>query len=216
VGVSVHGHRGARARMPENSLAGFEYAIGCGVDALEMDLVVAGDDLVVISHDPIAERGSAPTLDEVFGLRGRGSFQYDLEIKTWDGPPACPPPQRYARMVLDKIRAYEMESRVIVMSFDFKVLEAMRRAAPEIRLCALTEDDPREFREIAEEAARAEIVAPHFSLVTPANVAAAHLAGLTVLVWTVNSPAEWDNLVAAQVDGIITDDPAALISHLRT
>lgn len=194
-------------------MAAFEYAIGCGVDALEMDLVVTRDKLIVISHDPIAERGGAPTLDEVFGLRNWGPFQYDLEIKTWA---AGPPPEPYAGLVLAKIRAYQMENRVIVMSFDFRVLEAMRRAAPEIRLCALTEGDPREFPEIAGEAARAEIVAPHFSLVTPAKVAAAHAAGLQVLAWTANTPGEWDYLIAADVDGIITDDPEALISYLRT
>ena len=48
----MHGHRGARARRPENTLAAFEYAIGVGVDAIEMDLAVTKDDVLVVSHDP--------------------------------------------------------------------------------------------------------------------------------------------------------------------
>jgi glycerophosphoryl diester phosphodiesterase len=201
--------------MPENTLAAFEYAIRCGADALEMDLVTTGSREVVISHDPVPERGIAPTLQDVLALSSLGAFQYDLEIKTWEGPPACPSPEEFARLVLSKIRAYHLENRVVVMSFDFEVLGAVRRAAPAIRLSALTEADARDFREIACQAASAEIVAPHFSLVTPAKVASAHAAGIQVLPWTANSPDEWNRLIAAHVDGIITDDPAALIAYLR-
>ena len=50
--ILVHGHRGARARRPENTLAGFRYAIEAGVDALELDLAVTRDDVVVVCHDP--------------------------------------------------------------------------------------------------------------------------------------------------------------------
>ena len=32
--LEVHGHRGARARFPENSLPAFEHALAVGVDAL--------------------------------------------------------------------------------------------------------------------------------------------------------------------------------------
>ncbi|MBW2732429.1 MAG: glycerophosphodiester phosphodiesterase [Deltaproteobacteria bacterium] len=47
----IHGHRGARARLPENTLAGFSYAIGAGADVLEMDLQVTRDDVLVVIHD---------------------------------------------------------------------------------------------------------------------------------------------------------------------
>src|SRR5689334_6340471 len=51
--ILVHGHRGARARRPENTLPAFEYAIQQGVDALEMDMAVTKDNIIVVSHDPI-------------------------------------------------------------------------------------------------------------------------------------------------------------------
>src|SRR5688572_16254359 len=50
--VLVHGHRGARAVLPENTLPAFEYAIQIGVDALELDLAVTKDNVLVVSHDP--------------------------------------------------------------------------------------------------------------------------------------------------------------------
>src|ERR1035437_9562456 len=51
--ILVHGHRGARARMPENTIPAFDYAIRAGVDALEMDMAVTKDGVIVISHDPL-------------------------------------------------------------------------------------------------------------------------------------------------------------------
>ncbi|MEZ4814762.1 MAG: glycerophosphodiester phosphodiesterase family protein [Bdellovibrionota bacterium] len=47
----VHGHRGARARRPENTLQAFQFAIESGVTALEMDLGVTKDGELVLNHD---------------------------------------------------------------------------------------------------------------------------------------------------------------------
>jgi glycerophosphoryl diester phosphodiesterase len=103
---------------------------------------------------------------------------------------------------------------VILQSFDFRTLHAMKKLAPEIRLSALYEKGPDSFVEIARRAG-AQIVSPEASLVTPKQVEAAHAAGLQVVPWTANTPAEWDALIAARVDAIISDDPAALIAYLK-
>jgi glycerophosphoryl diester phosphodiesterase len=255
--ILVHGHRGARARFPENTLPAFEYALQQGVDALEMDMAVTKDNVIVISHDPILEtpvctgpRNGAvihtltlaevrqwdcgavqnpnfatqkpipgthmPTLDDVFRLAYRGSFDYNIETKSFpEHPEYTPSPEEFSRMVLDKIREYKLEKRVILQSFDFRTLVAMRKLAPEIRLSALTETDTRSFTAITKEAGHAEIVSPYYKLVTPEKVAEAHTAGIQVVPWTVNNPADWDRLIEAKVDAIISDDPAALIAHLK-
>lgn len=49
--IEVQGHRGARALRPENTLPAFEYALAQGVDVLELDLQVTGDDVLVVMHD---------------------------------------------------------------------------------------------------------------------------------------------------------------------
>src|SRR5580700_1833527 len=255
--ILVHGHRGARARRPENTLPAFEYAIAQGVDALEMDMAVTKDSVIVISHDPILEppvctgpQKSAvirqltlaevrrwdcgalqnprfpaqqtvpgtrmPTLDDVFRLAPRGAFDYNIETKSFpDKPEFTPPPEEFARLVLQKIRQYKLEQRTILQSFDFRTLVAMRKLAPEIRLSALVENDARDFVAIAAEAGDAEIVAPDFHLVTPQKVEEAHQAGVQVVPWTANAPADWDMLIQAKVDAIISDDPGALIAYLK-
>ena len=43
----------------------------------------------------------------------------------------------------------------------------------------------------------------------------AQAAGIKVAPWTINTAKEWDAAIAAGVDAIITDYPAALVEHLR-
>src|SRR5216683_1856847 len=138
--ILVHGHRGARAMRPENTIPAFEYAIKAGVDALEMDMAVTKDNVIVISHDPILHgpvctgpRQSAviheltlaevrqwdcgavrnphfskqqaipgtkmPTLDEVLSLSTQGSFEYNIETKSFpDKPQYTPAPEEFVRL----------------------------------------------------------------------------------------------------------------------
>lgn len=255
--ILVHGHRGARAMRPENTLAAFEYAIAAGADVLELDVAVTRDNVPVVSHDPrmnpqicrgpegtriiremtLAELrrwdcgglrnpgfplqqpvagARVPTLDEVLSLAGKGNgFGFNIETKIFPAEPALtPPPEEFARMVADAVRRHRLEERAIVQSFDFRTLQALKKIAPELKLAALYGKGGRSFVDVAREAG-AQIVSPEFHLVTAAKVEEAHRAGLQVVPWTANSVEDWDRLIAAGVDAIITDDPAALIAHLK-
>jgi glycerophosphoryl diester phosphodiesterase len=156
-----------------------------------------------------------PTLDEVFALAPKGSFEFNIEIKSFPNrPELTPPPAEFARLVLEAIRRYHLEDRVIVQSFDFRTLHAMKKLAPEIRMSALYLGMQRDLVALARRGGT-RIVSPNFRLVSRANVKAAHEAGLQVIVWTANRPSDWDRLRAAGVDAIITDDPAALLAWLN-
>ena len=255
--ITVQGHRGARAVRPENTLTAFEYAISIGVDVLELDLGVTKDNVVVVSHDQLINRGickgpegesairkltlaqvrrfdcgstrnpefprqqlapgsKIPTLDEVLALAPRGAFLYNIETKSDENrPELSPPPDEFARLVVEAVRRRKLERRVIIQSFDWRTLKAVKKIAPEIRLSALFASFPRSFVEIAKEAGGVHIVSPHYLLVTEGKVREAHDAGLEVVPWTPNSPGQWDRLIEDRVDSVITDDPAALIGHLK-
>jgi glycerophosphoryl diester phosphodiesterase len=261
--VLVHGHRGARAVRPENTLPAFEYAITAGVDVLELDMAVTKDDVVVVSHDPLLTSAlctgpklpavihqltldelkqydcgavknrkypkqqpvpgtRVPTLDEVFALAPRGTFDFNIETKIFkDHPEYTPAPERFVELVVEQVRKHKLESRVIVQSFDFRTLHALKRLAPEIRRSALYPPNFRaavrgkDFVSIAREA-DATIVSPDYRLVTKRKVDAAHEAGLEVVPWTANTPRHWQKLIDAGVDAIISDDPAELIAYLKT
>lgn len=243
--------------FPENTLPAFEYAIAAGVDALEMDVAVTRDDVVVVSHDPKLNRviwrspdrrsrvireltlaevrrwdfgtrrhprfprqtpvpgARIPTLEEVLALAGRGDFLFNIEVKSYPRrPKLAPPPERFAELIWQVVRRHRLEKRVMVQSFDFRILPAMRRLAPAVRLAALYAGRPRSFAAIARQAG-VDMVAAHRALVSPKRVQAAHAAGLQVVAWTANSRREWKRLAAAQVDAIITDNPGALLAYLR-
>ncbi len=153
-----------------------------------------------------------PALREIFELASRGDFGFDVEVKCFpQRPNLAPPPGRIAELLVAEIEFARVASRVTVLSFDYRVLRALRGAAPQIRTAALYEFGPRDFVSIAREA-EAEIIAPYHRLVTPRRVDAAHCAGVKVLPWTANRPRDWNRLIRAGVDGIVTDDPAGLIA----
>jgi glycerophosphoryl diester phosphodiesterase len=58
----VHGHRGCRGLLPENTLPAFVHALALGVDVLELDVVISADRQVVVSHEPwlAADLGRGP------------------------------------------------------------------------------------------------------------------------------------------------------------
>ena len=249
----VHGHRGARAVRPENTIPAFEYAISAGVDVLELDLAVTSDNVLVVSHDPYVNPvickdappkqairdltleelkrfdcgslknpaypkqepvpGTAiPTLGEVFALSNRGKFEFNIETKIFaKEPQLAPSPEEFAKLVVDLVARHKLEDRVILQSFDFRTLHAMKKLSPKIRLSALYEGVPKSFVSVAKEAG-AQIVSPQYKLVTKAQVDAAHKAGLQVVPWTANTRDDWQRLLDCGVDAIITDDPAELIA----
>ncbi len=49
--VELHGHRGARGLLPENTLPAFKKALQLGVDCLELDVGLTRDKQLVIAHD---------------------------------------------------------------------------------------------------------------------------------------------------------------------
>jgi glycerophosphoryl diester phosphodiesterase len=231
--VLVHGHRGARAVLPENTLAAFEYAIGVGADAIEMDVAVTRDDVPVISHDPRLPYGERirdlsisdvrrlvpdiPTLEEVLELRRCGAFLFNIELKSFPRRPRCSPhPERFAGLAAQAVLRAGVEGRTLIQSFDFRVLHALEAIAPEIPRAALFELlRGRNFATIARRAG-VRTVSPWFRLVTAKRVAAANAAGVEVITWTANKPRQWRRLIAAGVRGIITDDPAGLIAYLES
>lgn len=175
---------------------------------------------VAVPHTPI------PTFDEVLDLAPRGTFQFNVETKIFPNHPEfTPSPEEFVALIDKAVKSRHLESRVILQSFDFRTLHAMKALDPKIRLSALfgkarydgmmgLHDDDKTFAHIAK-VSGADILSPDISLITPEEVKAAHDLGLQVAPYTANTADEWKRLADAHVDAIITDDPAALLAWLR-
>jgi glycerophosphoryl diester phosphodiesterase len=284
--ILVHAHRGGRAARPENTIPSFQHGIDVGADALELDLAVTKDNVLVVSHSPYLTQPASddpriaailanerkcigpplppgtlirsvtlaqlkqydcggivpgfplqqavpnttiPTFDDVLDLAPQGTFQFNVETKIFPNrPEATPSPEVFVAMIDKAVKQHHLESRVILQSFDFRTLIAMRKLDPSIRLSALfgqarydqlmgLTDPDKTFLHIAKVAglSAGDFLSPDTSLVTAAEVKAAHDAGLLVVPYTPNTPDIWQRLAEAHVDAIITDDPEGLLKWLR-
>lgn len=179
-----------------------------------------------------------PTLQQLFELArdarspGGRPVRFNIETKiTPTSGTSTPDPARYARAVVDAVRAAKMSERVTVQSFDWRTLREVKKLAPELSTTCLTIESssmnnvtpdasgaspwhagikPADYGSSLPrmvQAAGCSTWAPFWRNVTPENIAEAHALKLKVIPWTVNDPAEIERLAALGVDGIITDYP---------
>lgn len=227
--VKVIAHRGYSKVAPENTLAAFKAAIDAEADVLELDVHRTTDGQLVVLHDEKVDRTTngkgevenmtleqvkqldagawfgpafagerVPTLDEVLAIaKGRANVMIELKGRK---APLIPP------LVAQAIARFGMAQDVIVSSFYYGPLEAMRVLTPMLSIGALvlpTHGPAKRARALQASTAQA-----YYKAVAPNDVRAAHDSGLQVHVWTVNAPDDMARMAQAGVDGIITDDVA--------
>jgi glycerophosphoryl diester phosphodiesterase len=149
----VIGHRGAAARFPENTFAAFDYAVGLGVDAIEFDIRITRDGVVVVIHDPTLDRTtggsgqvaqqSVPDLAEVdagarfspdggrthpFAGKGIGIPTLEALIERYPSTPLLIEIKvaEAAQEALRLFRRHGCEDRVLVDSMDVAALRPFR------------------------------------------------------------------------------------------
>lgn len=179
-----------------------------------------------------------PTLAEVFALvrrLGADHVRFNIETKVFpDRPHLTVPAEEMAARLAAVLAEEGMEGRVIVQSFDWRVLAWFRAHRPQVTLAFLTSAhggadtvsprqgrpspwlagaDPAAFagsipRTVAEAGGR--VWSPDHRGLTQAEVGEARALGLAVIPWTVNDPLTMERLIDWGVDGIITDYPDRL------
>ncbi|MFB9376986.1 glycerophosphodiester phosphodiesterase [Kineococcus gynurae] len=159
-----------------------------------------------------------PTVAQVADLVRVGGPGLLLELKgRWDPRPLAG--------LIRLLRPGGLARRCVVQSFDREVLATLRREAPDVGRALLVVRPSRgllrsrEAARIQAERARVQfgVLAcnPHVGRgLTAATVAGYHDAGVRTFPWTVEDPRHWAELVAAGVDGIITDSPGRLRAFL--
>jgi glycerophosphoryl diester phosphodiesterase len=235
----VVAHRGASARVAENTLAAFEAAVEAGADMVELDVRLSAEGIPVIRHDAdvdgrfvhacsVAElkamdvsgssdgpRGEIPTLAEALGLLS-GRIAVDLEIKNLPGEPAFDSPREaIAEAIVRTLDEVSFTGPVLASSFNWLSIERVRELQPEVATGFLTHAmiDPRAALVYARQAGH-EYVLPQAPALfeDPGFPAAAHAEGVGVGAWTVDDPEAIGRLFAMGVDAVATNDPAAAIA----
>ncbi len=231
--VVAMAHRGGalHPEIPgvENTLHAFRHAVALGYHYLETDVHVTGDGVLLAFHDAalgrvtdavgmiadlrateidrarIAGVHPIPTMADLLEEFPETRFNIDLKA-----PGAVQP-------LADLLRRTGAQDRVCIGSFSQRRLDAFRAAtggevatsaAPGEVALFVTLPSGRAAR-LATRGRVAALQVPHrrgrLRVVTPALVRRAHAAGAHVHVWTVDEPAEMDELLDMGVDGLITD-----------
>lgn len=227
----VCGHRGARAVVAENTIASFAEAEARGATWIEFDVRPTVDGALVVHHDPVTSEGvhvgssprsalrdDIPTLDEL--ITTFPSLGLDIELKTDDMGQSI---DAFASQVNAVIARGEsaggwtarQDARVIVTSFDPLILELIKAEhGTGLATGLLYYDRTTAWALETAIAAGHEAIAPHHPLVDGALMVAARAAGLKVLTWTVNKPADIARVRDLGVDMIIGDDPTDIVAVL--
>lgn len=211
----IFGHRGIPVKFPENSLAGFEYAIDNGVEGLEFDVHLTRDLVPVVMHDERIDRTTdgqgllfndsyatlsryhlsngeqIPRLADFLSLVANKDVQLNLEFKTdlihYPG---------IEKRVLRMIAATSLVHPVIFSSFDLATLERANKIDASQNYCYLSDhliDQPLNFIR------REHLRGLHLSRFDPALPIAER-------IWTVNDDERLKALLVDNVAGVFTDD----------
>lgn len=216
----VIGHRGASAEAPENSLEAIRKAIAAGADLVEFDVSPG----LVVTH----EGSDGPSLDEVLALLAASGAGAHVDVKK----------PGYERAVVEAIDRHALRDRSVVSTAYAAIARRVRALASELPVAI---GYPRDRLGVSRfpwpsalvlpgaallraamplriplllAAARADVLALHHGLCSPAAVAAAHRRGVPVLVWTVEEPDEVRRFAAMGVDAIVSDDPKSALATL--
>ena len=218
-------HRGGGALAPENTLGAMRLGASIGFKGVEFDVMLAGDGTPVIIHDETVDRttdghGAVPKMSyaELSKLRiGKNeriptfeaAGRLCRELGIWANveiKPAIGHERTTGTAVAPLARELWRGAALppVLSSFSVEALEAAQAAAPELPRGYLVDKIPPDWRQTMQ---RLGCIALHcnFKSLTEELAAEIHAAGYSILLWTVNEPAEARRLLKMGADCLVTD-----------
>ncbi len=240
--IRVIAHRGDSAHFPENTRSAFRSAMEKGADLVELDSHATKDGRLVVLHDSTLDRTTSAK--EVFGVTGvavaakEWAQIKDLEAGSWKDPKfkgerlptledSLKTIQAGSKTLLERKSGSALEhvkllerlgytESLVVQSFDWDFLAAVKYWNPKIRMAALCGEDvtPERVQDLVR--LGVPIAAWKHDKLNQASVRLLREKGFEIWTWTVDEPKDWRRLVDLGVNGIITNKPGELQEWLKT
>ena len=243
---TVIAHRGASAYAPENTMAAFKLAIEQKADIIELDVRPSLDQKVVVFHDAKLNRTTPrrgfvkskslyvlqninagswfgkreyaseliPDFSEVLELT-KDKCELLVEIKSEGRVVRL----NFLRNLMNAINLASAKSRVIIQSFDTRILNLLQKHYPGYRYQKLIivkipgfkiQLDKRVMVENILRRKHYESINVDHRFITKIFIDKIHRNNKQVFCWTVNDPQRMKNLIELGVNGIITNHPDLL------
>lgn len=231
--VKIIAHRGASSLAPENTFAAFDQAIECYADYLELDIQMSKDYKIIVMHDVTVDRttnGSGSvrdftlkelkkldagswfhpaftgeqisTLQEVL-KKYAGKTGFLIEIKYYNLYPGI---EKRLAKILRKHK--NIQEKIIIQSFDSKVIKRLKQFLPNISTCLLlngletiTEESISQYSKFA------NYLSPPIYMLDKSIVQKIHTSGMKVIAWDVHGKRNLQNASWMGIEAIVTDNP---------
>lgn len=135
---------------------------------------------------------------------------YNIELKSTRQGDARyhPSPEEFSERVYQLIDQYLPWERVVIQSFDFRVLKYWHKKYPHVRLAALVENTGSVVANLKSLGFTPSVYSPDYRLLkSKTTVTSIRKKNMRIIPWTVNAPEDMVRLKSWGVDGIITDYP---------
>ena len=225
--VQVAAHRGDASNAPENSLSSIRSAIEKGVDAVEFDVMLSKDGVVVLHHDDtlqrvagIPDRVQDLTYDELSKIDIGRMFSEEFigeriptldevfeEVKEdnvtliIDLKPADSSGE-LAREVVQIIEKHEIEDKAYVQAFDYPSLQVVRKLNSNIKIGQILYLSAGNLADLD-----VDFYTIRQTMLTERFINNARAQNREVWVWTVNIERNMREVLKYDIDGIITSYP---------
>lgn len=233
--TEIYAHRGAAGTFPENTMISFEKGKKFGADGIELDVHLTKDNKLVVIHDETIDRTSdgkgfistytynqlqnydvsykwrgkiekchIPLLEEVFEWLKGNNLNVNIELKN-----NLLPYISMEERVIQLIRIYELEKRVILSSFNPESIKYCASIAPDIETAILLNYSISEPWEYAKKFG-AKGIHPKYTMVDRMLVSMCQKFQIAVRPYTVNKIQDMRKLIDFGCNAIITDYPEKL------
>jgi glycerophosphoryl diester phosphodiesterase len=146
-----------------------------------------------------------------YHIKSYASYEVDYNIEIKSSPAgdkkSHPPVEEFSDLVYKLLDEYLPLERVVIQSFDFRVLRYWHKKYPHVRLSALVENTKSIESNLDALGFKPHVYSPYFKLLSRDKVQYLHAQRIRVIPWTVNEVSDMLSLKGMGVDGFITDYP---------
>ena len=225
--LTVFGHRGVPSLEPENTLKSFKKAIELKYDAIELDVMLTRDNILIVHHDKHIKVNSKkmhiadldyqeilkflthkpPKLDEVLGSIGH-QININVEIKDQG--------RGYVKIidkVISSLKNLNLIDNIVISCFNPRFIKYVKKIDDRFATAWIWGTKNLYFFnhwKIVLNYLNPQAIHIKYELISSQLISQIKTQNIKVLAYTVNKKSTLLNMISKKIDGVFTDYPSIL------